>query len=134
MEYIYLLRNNANGKVYVGRTGKFDDRKKMHINELRLNRHSNKMLQDDYNKYGEDVFSFEIVFKTEMHLTRTNLEQAFMVALRTYDDRYGYNRKDPYFFNNGKPTKNYKEITIPGPSLRKSRYFVAFCYLLRVIL
>ena len=110
MEYIYLLRNNANGKVYVGKTSKFYERKKMHINNLRANRHSNKMLQDDYNKYGEEYFSFEVVFETEKHLPRTHLEQSFMIALKTYDDNYGYNRKDPYFYNSGKPTKNLKKL------------------------
>lgn len=110
METIYLLRNTKNGKVYVGRTSKFEERKKLHINNLRANRHPNKMLQEDFDKYGEKAFVFQAVFETEINLANTHLEQAFMVALKTYDDDYGYNRKDPYFFNSGKPTKNYTEL------------------------
>lgn len=112
MQSIYLLRNNANGKVYVGRTGRFEHRKKLHINDLRANRHSNKMLQSDFNLYGEDAFSFEVVYQTKERLTNTHLEQAFMKALRTYDDNFGYNKRDPYFFICGKPTKNYKALFV----------------------
>ena len=110
METIYLLRNTKNGKVYVGRTSQFSRRKKLHINNLRANRHPNTMLQEDFNKYGEKSFVFRPIFETEKNLTRTNLEHAFMIALKTYDDDFGYNRKDPHFFNNGKPTKNYMEL------------------------
>lgn len=107
MQSIYLLRNNANGKVYVGRTERFENRKKLHLNALRSNRHPNQMLQDDFNTYGEEAFSFQIVYQTNRCLTNSHLEQAFMVALRTYDAEFGYNGKDPFFFNNGKPTKNF---------------------------
>lgn len=110
METIYLLRNTENGKVYVGGTSQFSSRKKLHINNLRANRHPNTMLQEDFNKYGEKSFVFQRIFETDKNLTRTNLEHAFMVALKTYDAAYGYNQKDPYFFNNGKPTKTYMEI------------------------
>lgn len=111
METIYLLRNTENGKVYVGRTSKFSSRKKLHINNLRANRHPNTMLQEDFNKYGEKAFVFQPIFETKQNLTNTHLEQAFMVALKTYDNAFGYNLKDPYFFNNGKPTKKYMQLT-----------------------
>ena len=107
MENIYLLRNKANGKVYVGRTSKFNFRKKLHINNLRANRHTNKMLQDDFNSYGEENFEFEIVEESEKGFGRSHIEHNWMKKLKTYDSSFGYNIKDPYFFNNGKPTKNY---------------------------
>ena len=107
MENIYLLRNKANGKVYVGRTSKFNDRKKLHINNLRANRHSNKMLQEDFNHYGEGCFEFEIVEESDKGFGRSHIEQEWMIKLKTYDEQFGYNKNDPYFFNSGKPTKNY---------------------------
>ena len=110
MEHIYLLKNNANGKIYVGRTSQFRYGKKSHINNLRANRHSNKMLQEDFNKYGEDFFEFEIVEEKESGYGRSHIEQEWMIKLQTYDCNFGYNKNDPYFFNNGKPTRNYKAL------------------------
>lgn len=106
METIYLLKNNANGKIYVGRTGRLSNRKKLHINSLRANRHPNKILQEDFNKYGESEFEFEIAEESEKGFGRTYIERQWMIKLKTYDVNYGYNYNDPCFMHRGcKPTK-----------------------------
>ena len=107
MECIYLLKNNKNGKVYVGKTRQFKERKYAHLANLRAKRHVNKMLQEDYNEYGEDAFIFEIAEETNSFFLNFE-EQQWMLKLKTYDFKYGYNCKDPYFYSKqyDKPTKN----------------------------
>ena len=105
---IYILRNNANGKVYVGKTGQFKERSYAHLNNLRQKRHTNKSLQEDYDLFGENVFEFLIVDEVDAWLGFRK-EQEWMIRLKTYNPKYGYNDKDPFFYSKqyGKYTKNY---------------------------
>lgn len=59
---IYTITNMVTGKLYIGES--LDIYRRWHdeyIPELRKNRHYNKELQKDFNKYGEENFSFEIL-------------------------------------------------------------------------
>lgn len=105
---IYILKNNANGKIYVGNTRQFKERSYSHLNNLRKNRHINKSLQEDYNLYGEKAFEFLIVEETFLGFGFRK-EQEWMIRLKTYDPKYGYNDKDPFFYSKQykKHTKNY---------------------------
>lgn len=58
--YIYMLKNNKNNKCYIGQSTN-NKRKWTHFNHLKHNKHHNYKLQDDYNEYGENVFSFEVL-------------------------------------------------------------------------
>lgn len=59
---IYQIRNLSNGMIYVGQTrGRFQKRFWLHQWKLRNNTHDNIFLQDDWNKYGEENFVFEVV-------------------------------------------------------------------------
>ena len=59
---IYTITNNVTGKLYIGESldiyRRWHDE---HIPQLRKNRHYNKELQNDFNKYGEENFCFEIL-------------------------------------------------------------------------
>lgn len=61
MGVIYKITNIQNGKFYTGSTYNFNTRKKGHINKLKTNKHPNKYLQNIFNKYGLNVFLFEII-------------------------------------------------------------------------
>lgn len=61
--YYYQILNNNNGKFYVGITTQPEERKKSHFRNLLQNKHTNYKLQEDFNKYGPDFFSFEILEK-----------------------------------------------------------------------
>ena len=58
---IYAITNTLNGKRYVGSTKDFKRRIQQHLCLLRSNRHFNVHLQRAWNKYGEDVFRFDVV-------------------------------------------------------------------------
>jgi len=58
---IYKIINVINNKFYVGSAVNFSRRKARHFSELRNDRHSNKKLQNAWNKYGEEAFVFAVV-------------------------------------------------------------------------
>lgn len=58
---IYAIKNNENGKLYIGQSSNIHLRLKGHISALKMNRHNNMHLQRSWNKYGNDSFSFEII-------------------------------------------------------------------------
>ena len=67
---IYSITSKVNGKRYVGSAVRICKRWIAHLNELRKNNH-NPILQNHYNKYGEDdlVFSIlEVVERGELSL------------------------------------------------------------------
>lgn len=99
MQYIYLLKNNMTNRIYVGRTSRPELRFRQHISALKSNRHTNELMQQDFNMYGVDSFSMEIVEQSESFV-RTGREGKWMLKLKTYDERYGYNYKDPFIWNN----------------------------------
>lgn len=58
---IYKIINKLNGKYYVGSANVISRRWRDHIHKLKKDTHSNKRLQNAWNKYGENSFTFEIV-------------------------------------------------------------------------
>lgn len=59
---IYTITNKVTGKLYIGESldiyRRWNDE---HIPQLRKNHHYNRELQNDFNKYGEENFSFEVL-------------------------------------------------------------------------
>ena len=58
---IYKIYCDSNNRTYIGSSNNIERRFKEHLGDLRNNRHSNQYLQNSYNKYGEDSFSFNII-------------------------------------------------------------------------
>jgi len=59
--WIYKIENTKNKNCYVGSTTNLSRRKKDHLRILKENKHHCKYLQRAWNKYGEDLFTFEVV-------------------------------------------------------------------------
>jgi group I intron endonuclease len=58
---IYGIVNKINGKKYIGSAFVFTRRKNKHLSELRRGVHHSSILQNAWNKYGEDNFEFQIL-------------------------------------------------------------------------
>lgn len=58
---IYCIVNVINNKKYIGSTCYFNKRKQLHLKRLNSNIHHSKILQNSWNKYGENNFVFEIL-------------------------------------------------------------------------
>jgi group I intron endonuclease len=61
MAVIYRITNMANGKYYIGSTESFARREWQHKYDLRRGVHKNPRLQAAWNKYGEEMFVFEVI-------------------------------------------------------------------------
>ena len=62
MPGVYAIVNTASWKVYVGSTvGRFMTRWTTHKWKLRKNVHESPYLQNAWNKYGEEAFTFEVL-------------------------------------------------------------------------
>lgn len=102
---IYTIYCKRNDKYYVGQSLNVKNRLEQHLRELRTNTHGNKMLQDDFNLYGEDYF----VFNKEK-----NEEERFLNVMEGYFINYydslnnGYNQQD---VNERVRPKEREEIT-----------------------
>ena len=88
---VYKITNKINGKIYIGSTfsnGGFEKRWYTHKNLLKRNKHYNKILQNSWNKYGEDSFEFEII---EIVLTKEDIlikEQYYLDLFKSYENGY----------------------------------------------
>jgi group I intron endonuclease len=65
---IYAIRCIINGRIYVGQSLDIPGRITTHLHELRLRRHINKELQEDYADYGSDNFEVMILSRARTRL------------------------------------------------------------------
>ena len=56
---IYLI--TINYKIYIGSSNNIYKRRASHLYRLRKNTHNNPILQNLFNKYGENLFTFSIL-------------------------------------------------------------------------
>jgi len=73
MKGIYKITNILNGKYYVGSSKDVQGRLKSHKSMLKTNKHRNSKLQNAYNKYGADSFTFSMVEKVDKELKKLEL-------------------------------------------------------------
>lgn len=84
---IYQIKSAASGKVYIGSSVNIDFRFYCHRRDLRLKRHANCHLQNAYNRYGSNDFTFMIL---EL-CSRSALEAIEQSWLDRYDSSLRYN-------------------------------------------
>lgn len=65
---IYEIKCKETQKVYIGASSNIAHRVQKHFSELRLNKHRNKKLQEDYNIYGFDSFEVNCLEETNSNL------------------------------------------------------------------
>jgi len=58
---VYCIRFGLNERIYIGSALRCSTRKGQHLYKLRRNSHCNPKLQNYFNKYGEELFSFHIL-------------------------------------------------------------------------
>lgn len=91
---VYLCKNLVNDKVYVGSAANVLSRWVGHEYALRRGDHSNRHLQNAWNKYGEDKFNWSV-------LERCSKEDQYTVELKwiehynSVDPNLGYNKSYP---------------------------------------
>lgn len=85
---IYMIKNEENDKVYIGQSNDISHRWSTHKTELNANRHVNRHLQNAWNKYGQDSFTFSILEECK----KDDLDKREMYYIELYDSyNKGYN-------------------------------------------
>lgn len=131
---IYLITNLKNNKVYVGSSINLWSRYSEHKRSLNKDKHYNINLQQDWNFYGEDSFSFSIleIVKDKTKLVEReqywmdfynvfekgyNVIQARSSLIKRYDNK-GIIRIDNYgnitFYNSISEASKILKITMKG--------------------
>jgi len=94
---IYAIQCVDNKKIYIGATiQNLKSRLQTHLSLLRHKKHSNKLLQEDFNKYGESQFKF-YELETEVPYINKDREKFYMDKYKTYMIENGYNKLDKYY-------------------------------------
>lgn len=108
---IYIITNLVNNKYYIGESVNWEIRIQNHKNELRNNLHPNFYLQNSYNKYGVESFSFELLEECEEQFLASQ-ENYWCNLLNTHNSKFGYNLK---------PTNPYGKSSHSKESLEKAK-------------
>ena len=88
---IYKITCTANGKFYIGSTKDIHLRLARHKSDLGRNVHRNILLQRAANKYGKDVFEFEILEFVDDLESLLQREQHYLDTLNPCDISVGFN-------------------------------------------
>lgn len=88
---IYQIKNLINGKIYIGSAVNMRRRWVCHKSNLSKNRHHSIHLQRSWNKYGENVFLFEVLEEVRDKNLLTRREQFWLDETKCYDQKNGYN-------------------------------------------
>ena len=92
---IYCIENKLNNKIYIGQSKQLDKRLSSHKHLLENNKHFNVHLQNSYNKYGKEAFSFHVLEKTENLELLNKLENKWIGYYKSFAGKNGYNIKYP---------------------------------------
>ncbi|HSH25528.1 MAG TPA: NUMOD1 domain-containing DNA-binding protein [Massilibacterium sp.] len=89
---IYTILNTVNDKAYIGQTIQdYKKRKYSHMYALKRDKHYNQHLQNDWNKYGEDVFEFKILECRDKNIDELNDSEDFWIRTLNTITPNGYN-------------------------------------------
>lgn len=89
---IYTITNLVNNKIYAGQSINVLLRLQQHKTNLISNIHSNKFLQNSFNKHGIENFKFEILEECSQEYLCSQ-ENYWCNLLYVHNDKFGYNIK-----------------------------------------
>lgn len=87
---VYTITHNTSGKVYVGSSACIIKRKSRHLKTLQRNNHTNDYLQNAWNKYDADAFTFKVVIVCPPD-DRIFHEQRLIDQYDSANRQFGYN-------------------------------------------
>lgn len=91
MAVIYRITNMANGKYYIGSADSFARREWQHKYDLKRGVHKNPRLQAAWDKYGEEMFVFEVLEEVPECQNQLQVEDMWLVQHVGKPDCYNIN-------------------------------------------
>ena len=95
---VYQIKNNENSKVLIGTSSNLKNRWLTLRMQLEAKRHPNARLKTDWNDFGPDSFSYEVIEQKKckdmvnINWELENMEKEWLEKLEPHDDK-GYNKK-----------------------------------------
>lgn len=87
---IYCIENLINNKKYIGQSINIEERWYRHKYYLDNNKHQNIHLQNSWNQYGRDAFSFYVLQECSLDYL-DDVEKYYINFYNTMDNNKGYN-------------------------------------------
>lgn len=91
MAVIYRITNMANGKYYIGSAESFARREWQHKYDLKRKAHKNPRLQAAWDKYGEEMFVFEVLLEIPEGQNQLRIEDEYLKKCVGQPDCYNIN-------------------------------------------
>ena len=92
---IYSIRNLLNNKMYIGSALNLSRRMVQHFNALRKNKHHNQHLQNAFNKYEEESFTWEVLEFVEDKTQLISVEEVYIKRFDIEDTLYNICKEVP---------------------------------------
>lgn len=116
---VYIIKSLESGRVYVGSSQKVMGRIKQHIKLLNARKHHNDDMIDEWEKFGQKKFDFELLEKCRPE-ERKAKEFAWCMKYKAFEAANGFNKNKPASYNNLEPAHLLVNcmalIKIPGGS------------------
>lgn len=103
---VYIIRNTANGRVYVGSAVDIERRWRGHRGSLSRGVHHNPALQASWQKHGPDAFSFSV-----LEVVSNPARDDILAAEQRWLDHYGA----------GSRRETYNYLAVAGSHLGRKR-------------
>lgn len=85
---IYQIKNLLTNKIYIGSSKDIGRRLQKHFSELRFNRHTNKRLQSDFNKFSIENFEWSVIEYTSENLIDKERNYQIEIGIESlYNDK-----------------------------------------------
>jgi group I intron endonuclease len=115
---VYMIFNKLNNAKYIGATPrKIYNRFGEHRWALRNNRHGNSILQDAWNKYGEESFEFAVLENTNVNIREREVH--WYNHYREIGDKL-YNQVNPK--DGGRPITHRQRTILKMSKSQKARF------------
>jgi group I intron endonuclease len=88
---VYFIKNLINDKVYVGSSQDIERRFYLHKHYLNKGKHINQHLQNAWNEYGEENFSFSILEQIDNIEQLLEKEKECIIHYNSINREFGYN-------------------------------------------
>lgn len=122
---VYQIRCVKENKCYIGSSKDCQERVQKHFSELRLNRHTNKRLQEAFNKYGIENFIYSVVLyvANESDLLQKETEYQVKIGIdNLYNDKVtGVYESDELKARYARTDQSYKQTLEYRMKLAASR-------------
>lgn len=119
---IYKITNLINGKVYIGQTrASFRKRYLKHISEFKSGKGHSRKFADDYAKYGEQNFSFEIVQIENDDSKLDDLEKKYIEQYDAIESGYNKAKGGSPFYKDKSVRDVFKNTRVYDDEFRENR-------------